>query len=278
MVNTRNRNRSPPRDDVDDVSEEGLSVLPPVNTNVDVAALLGNILRDMLREIRESQNEQCTIMQTCNDTDKILYATYQLRGDAEAWWRSSKEHFWAKYANATWAQFTEIFLENYFPRNFREKKEVEFMSLNQGSNLVLEYQQAFEEHFYFSLEHMKVEEVKARRFKRGLTANLSTSVVLHKYPTYAEVVQAAKMIEDQQRENYKAIQAGKRPMSSCDPRGPNKFKKRGAYTTTTPIQSCRPDVAQGPKATSAPYYGTQTLVCYNCKESSHMVKDCPHLR
>ncbi|XP_043714626.1 uncharacterized protein LOC122662985 [Telopea speciosissima] len=125
---------------------------------------------------------------------------------------------------------------------------------------------------------MKAKEVKAKRFERGLRANLSTSVELHKYPTYAKVVQAAKMIEDQQRENYKAIQAGKRPMSSYDSRGPNKFQKRGAYTTATPLQSHKPDVAQGPKATSAPYYGTQTLVCYNYKESGHMVKDCPHPR
>ncbi|XP_043705407.1 uncharacterized protein LOC122655266 [Telopea speciosissima] len=150
----------------------------------------------------------------CNDTDKIRCATYQLQGHADAWWHSSKEHFLAKYPNATWAQFTEAFLENYFPRNIREKKEVEFMSLNQGSKSVLEYQQAFEEHFYFALEHMKAEGVKARRFERGLRASLSTSVVLHKYPTYAKVVQTAKMIEDQQRENHKAIQAGKRPMSS----------------------------------------------------------------
>ncbi|XP_043717475.1 uncharacterized protein LOC122665391 [Telopea speciosissima] len=65
-------------------------------------------------------------------------------------------------------------------------------------------------------------------------------------------------------------------MLSYNSRGPNKFQKRGAYTTATPIQSRKPDVAQGPKATSAPYYGTKTLVCYNCKESGHMAKDCPH--
>ncbi|XP_043717523.1 uncharacterized protein LOC122665438 [Telopea speciosissima] len=152
------------------------------------------------------------------------------------------------------------------------------MSLSQGSKSVLEYQQIFEEYFYFALTHLKIEEVKARRFERGLRANLSTSVVLHKYPTYAEVVQAAKLIEDQQRENYRAIQASKMPMPSHDSRGPNKFQRREAYTNVAPIQSRRPDVAQVPKSTSAPYYGPQTLVCYNCKESGYMVKDCPQPR
>ncbi|XP_043717548.1 formin-like protein 7 [Telopea speciosissima] len=35
MVDTRNRNHSPPRDDVSDVSEEALPAPPPVNTNAD---------------------------------------------------------------------------------------------------------------------------------------------------------------------------------------------------------------------------------------------------
>ncbi|XP_043717500.1 uncharacterized protein LOC122665416 [Telopea speciosissima] len=152
------------------------------------------------------------------------------------------------------------------------------MSLSQGSKLVLEYQQIFEEYFYFALTHLKTEDVKARRFERGLRASLSTLVVLHKYPTYAEVVEAAKLIEDQQRENYWAIQAGKMPMPSHDSRGPNKFQRRGAYTNAAPIQSCRPDAGQVPKAIPASHYGAQTLICYNCKESGHMAKDCPQPR
>ncbi|XP_043710368.1 uncharacterized protein LOC122659302 [Telopea speciosissima] len=133
----------------------------------------------------------------CNDLDKIRCVVFQVRGKADAWWRSSKENFWAKYPNATWAQFIEAFLENYFPRNFRDKKEMEFSTLSQGSKSVLDYQHAFEDLFYFSLEHKKAEDVKARKFERGLRHSISTSVVLHRYPTYAEVVQAAKVIEDQ---------------------------------------------------------------------------------
>ncbi|XP_043696782.1 uncharacterized protein LOC122647450 [Telopea speciosissima] len=134
---------------------------------------------------------------SCNHLENIRCATFQLRGDADVWWRSSKDHFCAKYPNATWAQFKEAFLENYFPRNFQEKKKIEFMNLSQGSKLVLEYQQLFEEYFNFAPIHLKTEDVKARRFERGLRPSLSTTVVLHKYPTYAEVVEAAKLIEDQ---------------------------------------------------------------------------------
>ncbi|XP_043710396.1 uncharacterized protein LOC122659339 [Telopea speciosissima] len=132
----------------------------------------------------------------CSDLEKIRCATFQFRGDVDVWWHSSKDHFWVKYPNATWAQFKATFLENYFPRDFQEKKEIEFMNLSQGSKSVLDYQQLCEEYFYFSPTHFKTEDVKARRFERGLRTSLSTSVVLHKYSTYAEVVEAAKLIED----------------------------------------------------------------------------------
>ncbi|XP_043717588.1 uncharacterized protein LOC122665497 [Telopea speciosissima] len=107
----------------------------------------------------------------CIDTEKIRCAVFQFRGEADAWWRSSKENFWATYPNATWAQFTEL----------------------------------FEELFYFAPAHQKPDDVKARKFEKGLRPSISTSVVLHEYPTYTQVVQAAKIIEDQQRENYWAI-------------------------------------------------------------------------
>ncbi|XP_043705411.1 uncharacterized protein LOC122655270 [Telopea speciosissima] len=165
-----------------------------------------------------------------------------------------------------------------FAWNFRDKKEVQFMNFYQGSKSILEYQQAFEELFYFAPPHMKLEEVKARKFKKGLMPNIGTSMVLHKYPTYVETVQAAKVIEDQQMENYRAIQAGKRPMTSYDSRGSTKFQKRGSYTTAPLIQSRRLDATQAPKLTSNPHYGTQTLICYNCKETRHMIKDCSYPR
>ncbi|XP_043694194.1 uncharacterized protein LOC122644890 [Telopea speciosissima] len=154
---------------------------------------------------------------------------------------------------------------------------MEFLTLSQGSKFVLDYQQAFKDLFYFAPDHMKVEDVKARKSERGLRHSISTSVVLHKYPTYAEVVQAAKVIEDQQWENYRAVQAGKRPMGSFGFKGPGKFQ-RGSYSTTSPTQYHKPDAAQAPKTAAAPHYGTQTLMCYNCNEVGHMIRDCPHAR
>ncbi|XP_043710382.1 uncharacterized protein LOC122659321 [Telopea speciosissima] len=125
---------------------------------------------------------------------------------------------------------------------------------------------------------MQAEDVKARKFERGLRPSISTSLLLHKYPTYAKTVQAAKIIEHQQKENYRAIQAGKRPMTSHDSQGSTKFQKKGFITTASPIQSRRPDAAQAPKPALNPHYGTQIRTCYNCNEIGHMIRDCPRPR
>ncbi|XP_043705423.1 uncharacterized protein LOC122655284 [Telopea speciosissima] len=123
---------------------------------------------------------------------------------------------------------------------------------------------------------MKAEDVKARKFKRGLRHSISTPVVLHKYSTYAEVTQATKVIEDQQRENYRAIQAGKRPMSSSGYKGPCKFQRD---PTLPPLQLSTANLMQPrhPRQLQS-LCGTQTLTCYNCNEARHMIRDCPCAR
>ncbi|XP_043700062.1 uncharacterized protein LOC122650737 [Telopea speciosissima] len=134
----------------------------------------------------------------CTDEDKIKCATFQFRGEADSWWQSTEDNIRQLYPNPTWGQFTKTFLGNYFPQSFCDQKEIEFMSLTQGPKSVLEYQQIFEELFYFAPKHMKPDAVKARKFEKVLRPSINTFVVLHNFPTYTEVVQAAKVIEDKQ--------------------------------------------------------------------------------
>ncbi|XP_043725533.1 uncharacterized protein LOC122672098 [Telopea speciosissima] len=103
---------------------------------------------------------------------------------------------------------------------------------------------------------MRPKAIKARLFEKGLRPCISTSVVLHEYPSYARVVQAAKVVEDRQRENYRAIQASKRPMTSSNYRGPSKFQ-RGSYSTSAPTQEC-PYPKRGSTSTAAPSKAPQT--------------------
>ncbi|XP_042490177.1 uncharacterized protein LOC122070134 [Macadamia integrifolia] len=107
--------------------------------------------------------------------------------------------------NLIWEHFKVAFYNNYFPDSVRERKETEFMELNQGSNSVLEYQQDFEKLFFFALEHLKGDQAKAKRFEKGLRPAIGVVLVAQYLHSYAQVVQAAISIEDKQRENYHAI-------------------------------------------------------------------------
>ncbi|XP_043687654.1 abl interactor homolog [Telopea speciosissima] len=64
MVNTRNWNHSPPREDASDASNMVLPVPPPINNSVDSSTLLSNMLRVMQQEHRDAQQEQHPFMQT----------------------------------------------------------------------------------------------------------------------------------------------------------------------------------------------------------------------
>lgn len=51
----------------------------------------------------------------------------------------------AEGSGVTWNVFKDRFLEKYFPADIRDKKEMEFLALKQGSMTVREYDAKFEE-------------------------------------------------------------------------------------------------------------------------------------
>ncbi|MDV3145731.1 MAG: hypothetical protein Q8736_02460, partial [Sweet potato little leaf phytoplasma] len=75
----------------------------------------------------------------CPDTQRVIYATFMLVGDAEKWWKHRQQLLQAEQRAITWAVFKEKFLEKYFPEDVRRKKEMEFLGLKQGTMSVGEY-------------------------------------------------------------------------------------------------------------------------------------------
>ncbi|XP_042485925.1 uncharacterized protein LOC122066176 [Macadamia integrifolia] len=160
---------------------------------------------------------------TLTEEQKLMCADYQLKNEANAWWKSTKPILVALQPNLTWEHFKVEFYNNYFPDSMRERKEIEFMELKQGSNSVLEYQQDFEKLFFFAPEHLKGDQAKVKRFEKGLRPTIGAMLVAQYLHNYAQVVQATKSIEDKQRENYHTIQ-GKRTVA------PSRFGK-GTYSS-----------------------------------------------
>ncbi|XP_043714675.1 uncharacterized protein LOC122663028 [Telopea speciosissima] len=128
----------------------------------------------------------------CTVDYKIRCATYMLKGEADVWWRSTQPNLSVAHPDLTWEQFQEAFFENYFSKSYRERKATKIMKVTQGSKLILEYQQKFEELFYFAPAHLKTDIEKGKRFEKVLWPGISSILVSHGPQTYSKMVQVVK--------------------------------------------------------------------------------------
>ncbi|XP_042474827.1 uncharacterized protein LOC122056927 [Macadamia integrifolia] len=216
--------------------------------------------------------EKAFKVMTLTEEQKLMCADYRLQNEANAWWKSTEPILVALQPNLTWEHFKMAFYNNYFPDSVRERKETEFMELKQGSNSVLEYQQDFEKLFFFAPENFKGDQAKAKRFEKGLKPTIGAVLVAQYLHSYAQVVQAAKSIEDKQKENYHAIQ-GKRIVA------PSRFGK-GTYSSAASGQYKRPETGQAPPPPRPMVAQSQIvpLRCFVCQQTGHFAKNCSQRR
>ncbi|XP_051117314.1 uncharacterized protein LOC127242023 [Andrographis paniculata] len=76
------------------------------------------------------------------DTEKVLCASFMLRGSAGHWWDTVKSI--EDVAVMTWERFKEIFRNKYFTALVRIMKMNEFIQLKQGNVTVTDYLCKFE--------------------------------------------------------------------------------------------------------------------------------------
>ncbi|WVZ80653.1 hypothetical protein U9M48_028111 [Paspalum notatum var. saurae] len=76
----------------------------------------------------------------CNDQERVLYASGQLRGAALDWWESYRPQDRECFM---WAQFHDRFRSHHVPAGIMKKKKKEFLSRSEGSMSVTEYRDKF---------------------------------------------------------------------------------------------------------------------------------------
>ena len=69
---------------------------------------------------------------------------YMLEGEAELWWRSTKRLLEARELHITWETFMEAFYDKYFPKNVKNQKEAEFLTLRQGDLSAAQFEAKYE--------------------------------------------------------------------------------------------------------------------------------------
>ncbi|MQL92233.1 hypothetical protein Taro_024855 [Colocasia esculenta] len=77
----------------------------------------------------------------CPAADKVVLATYQLRGFALEWWRLKMQTTFAGRTEEaiTWSKFLDVFNDTFFPIQVQQVKREQFRTLQQGNSSVLEY-------------------------------------------------------------------------------------------------------------------------------------------
>ncbi|XP_074361241.1 uncharacterized protein LOC141701500 [Apium graveolens] len=126
-----------------------------------------------------------TLIQVSDDS-KSDYASYFLKGEASFWWESV--HALEEEGPVSWARFTELFLEKYFPDCLQSQLEVEFLEFKQGENSVAEYEAKFTELARLAPVYVNTEIHKARRFQQGLKPEVRSGVVALQLKKYTSVV------------------------------------------------------------------------------------------
>lgn len=77
-----------------------------------------------------------------NDVDRVRLATFQLRSDADEWWKAQIGTRGPE--TYTWEEFIRIFYVRFFPRAIQQQSTNRFSTLQHGSNMTVhEYHARF---------------------------------------------------------------------------------------------------------------------------------------
>ncbi|XP_010027256.2 uncharacterized protein LOC104417730 [Eucalyptus grandis] len=127
----------------------------------------------------------------CNETEKVVLATYQLEGVANTWWMTTRETIFPEGAVQEWNIFLEVFNDKYFSETAREVKMAEFQHLRQGSLTVDEYEAKFTELSRYAPEPIENLVNRARRFRDGFRPDMRSTLVLLDLKTYNDLYRRA---------------------------------------------------------------------------------------
>ncbi|KAL4643006.1 hypothetical protein ACB092_02G061200 [Castanea dentata] len=219
----------------------------------------------------------------CTEVQKVSFASFMLKGEAEHWWRSTKKTLPLEEDEIlTWSIFLEAFYEKYFPESVRDEKEVEFMELIQGNKTVLQYEAKFTELSRFA-PHIVADDVrKAKKFQRGLRPSIRTRMAALRLKSYSEVVETAKVVE-KECEDYQRIrsQNNKRPKTEGFHKGNEHNKPFKKKTTAEPETKMVQQVVEVCQKCGKKHKGVcyrESGACFKCGQMGHRIKDCPAMK
>ncbi|CAA7057274.1 unnamed protein product [Microthlaspi erraticum] len=236
----------------------------------------------------------------------VELAVHYLSGDAHLWWQAAvgRRAFW------TWGDFLVEFNAKYFPRQARDRLQMRFMGIEQGSRSVREYDEEFSRLLVHAGFGMEAEHQLTNRFLEGLRKDIRTLCRSSMHTSRASLVELAASVEADLGGPVGPVAVPSAVASATQPRGQHQQprqqqqQRRGGSSFSSgsgrgglPAQGQKRSREEFSGASQFPrggyrWVGARSIVfrvvpgerrsaprvCYYCKEPGHIKPMCPKLR
>ncbi|XP_020233932.1 uncharacterized protein LOC109814021 [Cajanus cajan] len=169
-----------------------------------------------------------------------------LTATAHFWWGGALQRMIDEGVRLNWDNFKRTFLEKYFPDDVRSQKEVEFLELKQGNDIVVEYAAKFDVlvHYYTHYHGEGGERAKCIKFVNGLHLEVKTTINYQEIYHYLTLVNKCRIYDRDNRARPAFYKGTRGPMHAAS------YGRSKPYSTSTKFQGSR-SAASGSK----PYVG-----------------------
>ncbi|XP_057785861.1 uncharacterized protein LOC131003361 [Salvia miltiorrhiza] len=132
----------------------------------------------------------------CNDAERLMCVSYQLKGTADYWWEAKQKTMAPEQLDElTWELFKTAMCEKFIPRSYRKKKEMEFTTLKQGNKIVVEYDRLFCDLARYAPYRVDTDEKMSELFCAGLRQEIRVVLASQTALSYAEALNRALDME-----------------------------------------------------------------------------------